>query len=94
MIKTEDQDNRDALEDIRHGLQQNQRQMAALMGVPLRTYEDLEAGRSTVRPIHLSAARYAAILVAATKPANISIPAEVSDAISTAYDHLFGGRKA
>jgi len=90
MIKTEQDDNRDTLLAIRRGLQQNQRQMADLMGLPLRTYEDLEAGRSQVRPIHLNAARYAAVQIAAGRSPDMEIPNQVSDEIAKAYDHLFG----
>jgi len=38
----------------------SQQQMATAMGMPLRTYEDLEAGRAALRPVHVNAARYSA----------------------------------
>ncbi len=35
--------------------------MAQQMGIKLRTYEDLEGGRSPLRAVHLAAARFALI---------------------------------
>lgn len=93
MVPTTDEDNRDRLEGIRRSLNQNQREMAELMGLPLRTYEDLEAGRSEVRPVHLNAARYAAVQLAAQRAPNAAWPVEVSDAVAIAYEHLFGSRE-
>ncbi len=44
---------------MRKELGLTQAEMADRMGVPFRTYQDLEAGKSAVRPIHLKAAEYA-----------------------------------
>ncbi|MDR9781608.1 helix-turn-helix domain-containing protein [Rhizobium redzepovicii] len=44
---------------MRKELGLTQADMADRMGVPFRTYQDLEAGKSAVRPIHLKAAAYA-----------------------------------
>jgi DNA-binding XRE family transcriptional regulator len=52
------------LHEIRHRMGVSQAQMAEAMGLPLRTYEDIETGRSTTRPVHLQAARYASIVLA------------------------------
>jgi len=48
------------LKQFRTARQLTQRQLADAMGMPLRTYEDLEAGRVELRPVHISAARYSA----------------------------------
>jgi len=44
---------------IRKELDLTQAEMADRMGVPFRTYQDLEAGKSALRPIHINAATYA-----------------------------------
>jgi len=46
----------------------SQSAFAKAMGVALRTYEDLETGRSQVREIHLQAARMVIAQLAATYP--------------------------
>ena len=40
---------------VRNEFNATQAQMAMFMGVPLRTYEDLEAGRAKIRTIHTRA---------------------------------------
>jgi len=49
-----------------------QAQMATAMGIPLRTYEDIVAGRSKLRAIHIQAAEYA-LLEMARERGDISI---------------------
>ncbi|KQZ31593.1 hypothetical protein ASD50_15105 [Mesorhizobium sp. Root552] len=51
------------LHRLRLAIMTTQATMAAHMGVPLRTYEDLETGKSTLRPIHLNAARWACVSI-------------------------------
>jgi DNA-binding XRE family transcriptional regulator len=41
-----------------------QTEFAVAMGVPFRTYQDLEAGVSQVRPVHICAAKLAVIMLA------------------------------
>jgi hypothetical protein len=53
------------LEAIRASLGVTQPVFSQLMGVPLRTYEDLAAGKAAVRDVHVAAARYAALRFAA-----------------------------
>ncbi len=73
-----------SLQDIRHRMGVTQSAMAQSMGVPLRTYEDLEAGRSTVRPVHLQAARYAAVLLAPKSvDGALRLPPDVLEAVKT-----------
>ena len=45
----------------------SQARMAELMGLPLRTYEDIEAGRSQFRPVHRAAGEMALLRVAIEK---------------------------
>ncbi len=52
---------RNQLHTYRLILQTTQSNMAHLMGIALRTYEELEAGRTAIRELHLNAARYACI---------------------------------
>lgn len=47
------------LKALRDSTHLNQRQFAAAMGVPLRTYENLESGRVDVRRVHINAAKWA-----------------------------------
>lgn len=61
-----------------------QSEFANWMGVPFRTYQDLEAGESQVRPIHLSAAKYAIILLANVGNSGVQLPPELEETISQA----------
>lgn len=49
------------LKDYRARAELSQAKMAEAMGLPLRTYEDIESGRSQIRPIHVHAAQMALI---------------------------------
>jgi transcriptional regulator with XRE-family HTH domain len=48
------------LKAFRTQLELTQQAMADAMGMPLRSYQDIEAGKNPVRPIHEAAAKYAA----------------------------------
>lgn len=50
--------NREELRELRKMLRLSQAQMAQRMGMPLRSYEDIEAGRNPVRPVHQRAATF------------------------------------
>lgn len=47
----------------RISLNLTQQEMAQAMGMPLRSYQDIEAGKNPVRPIHEAAANYAAYVI-------------------------------
>lgn len=49
----------------RHMARVSQARMAEEMGIPIRTYEDIESGRTKYRPIHKVAAEMARIKIAA-----------------------------
>lgn len=51
----------------------SQRAFAKMMGVPLRTYENLESGRTPTREVHLQAARMALVQMYATYPTKCSV---------------------
>ncbi len=51
----------------RHCLGVSQARMAEAMGLPIRTYEDIEAGRTVFRPVHLAAANMASLQIAVEK---------------------------
>lgn len=58
-------DPKNELHALRLATLTTQATMAEHMGVPLRTYEDLETGKSTIRPVHLNAAKWACLSVRA-----------------------------
>ena len=53
------------LQTLRRTFGATQERFAGLMGLPLRTYEDIEAGRAKLREIHIRAAQFAAMQLAA-----------------------------
>lgn len=59
----------DVLKQLRNRTGLSKALFAAKMGVPLRTYENLESGRSPVREVHLNAARWAVLQVTGTQVA-------------------------
>ena len=67
-------DTKNRLQALRSALGATQSQFADRMGVPLRTYEDLEGGKSTIRPVHMRAAEMAALLFAADKGLEDRLP--------------------
>ncbi|ODA97656.1 hypothetical protein BFX40_20475 [Mesorhizobium sp. SEMIA 3007] len=69
---------------LRLGMGATQAQMAKAMGVPLRTYEDLEGGRSKIRPIHMKAAAFAAIVNAVEAIGYESLPVEIAGIVRQA----------
>lgn len=58
----------DTLKYLRTGANLTKAQFAEAMGVPLRTYENLEAGTTPVRQIHMNAAYWALVMLAADSP--------------------------
>ncbi|MCW0014894.1 helix-turn-helix transcriptional regulator [Rhizobium sp. BT-226] len=51
------------LKAFRASLDLTQHQMAEAMGMPFRSYQDIESGKSPVRPVHEAAAKYAGWLI-------------------------------
>ncbi|WP_337183842.1 helix-turn-helix transcriptional regulator [Shinella sp.] len=79
----------EALKAIREATHLSQRAFADSMGVPLRTYEDLEGGKTTVRPVHLNAARWALVqLLAGDDVGLVSTPDDLAEIIRNAAWHI------
>lgn len=67
----------------------SQRLFAKEMGVPLRTYENLEGGKSEVRLVHIYAARWAITrLISQDDLGVITPPKDVKDIIIDAAGNL------
>ncbi|RVQ76252.1 XRE family transcriptional regulator [Sinorhizobium medicae] len=58
-----------------------QAEMARAMEVPLRTYEDIEAGKVAFRPLHNTAAQMALIRIAAAKQDASFLPAGTANLV-------------
>lgn len=67
MISTDDITSPHIMERLRHHAKVNQAEFAAMMGMPVRTYEDIVAGRSQFRGVHVRAAEMAFIYLAHQK---------------------------
>ena len=61
-----------------------QAQMAMHMGVPFRTYQDIEAGKVAFRPLHANAARWALILIAVGRQDAGFLPQGIADLVTSA----------
>lgn len=55
------------LKALRERMDVTQQAMAGYMGMPLRSYQDIEKGPNPVRPVHERAALFAALLIAAER---------------------------
>lgn len=53
-----------SLKDLRAEMRVTQTEFATAMGMPLRSYQDIESGKNPVRPVHVAAAKWAAIELA------------------------------
>lgn len=72
---------RQGLQKLRTEIGATQAEMASTMGMPLRTYEDIEAGRSAFRPIHERAVYYAAMAIATVNKTIDKLPKNIFDRI-------------
>lgn len=79
---------REDLLTLRKNLGATQSEMAAAMGVPLRTYQDIEAGISNLRPIHERAAAWAAVNLALANGKPEAIPPAVAELLQRAARKL------
>lgn len=62
---------------------------AKAMGVPLRTYENLESGRSRTREVHLQAARMALVQLVILRPDDGHLPVPLNVFIEqTIVEHV------
>ncbi|MDX3973278.1 helix-turn-helix transcriptional regulator [Shinella sp.] len=58
-----------------------QQQMADAMGMPLRSYQDIEAGKNPVRPIHIKAASWALVENASKGGGYNALPVEIGEIV-------------
>ncbi|NNU66551.1 helix-turn-helix transcriptional regulator [Rhizobium sp. WYCCWR 11152] len=65
-----------------------QAEMAAQMQVPFRTYQDIEAGKVTFRPLHETAAAMALIRIAAARQDTSFLPAGIKATLRLAASAL------
>lgn len=65
------------LREIRQAFGVSQNIFASHMGLPLRTFEDLEAGRTATREIHIRAAFWAAMELASDMAMPGALPQDV-----------------
>jgi transcriptional regulator with XRE-family HTH domain len=69
----------------RTGANLTQAEFAAAMGMPFRSYQDIESGKSPVRPIHVAAARWALVELASKSPLKSGfMPLEVAAVVKEA----------
>jgi transcriptional regulator with XRE-family HTH domain len=74
------------LKTLRKSVGASHRNFADSMGVPLRTYEDLESGKSQVRPVHLNAARWAVISLTCFQSSGfLFMPNELLDRVRQSF---------
>ncbi|MBO0129156.1 helix-turn-helix domain-containing protein [Agrobacterium burrii] len=77
------------LKALRNAAHLNQRQFAAVMGVPLRTYENLESGRVDVRLVHINAAKWAIVeLLSGDDLGFVSAPDDIAVIIEQAAGRI------
>lgn len=79
---------REELLKLRTDLGATQTEMANAMGVPFRTYQDIEGGVSKMRPIHETAAAWAVVNLALANDKAEVIPAAIADMLKTAAAKL------
>ncbi|MBY2932535.1 helix-turn-helix domain-containing protein [Rhizobium leguminosarum] len=81
---------KERLASMRKSAGLTQAEFSSYMGVRLRTYEDLEGGRSTVRPVHIRAAEMALIYISKNHSVRaIEMPAYLKDVVAQSYANCF-----
>lgn len=82
------------LEELRKGAALTQAEFANAMGVPFRTYQDLEQGKTTVRPVHMMAAYWALVTLAANSEKGICfLPGEIGAIVRQAASKDVEGQR-
>lgn len=70
------------LKYYREGVGLTQTQFATALGMPLRSYQDIESGKNPVRPIHLKAAYWVLIDLASQSELGLGfLPPEIEAVI-------------
>lgn len=78
---TSDQLNAAALLQLRKSFGVTQAEYAQWMGVPFRTYQDLESGKSPIRAIHIRAAQMAALYLARERIAGATLSHDLKELV-------------
>ncbi|TBF08706.1 helix-turn-helix domain-containing protein [Rhizobium ruizarguesonis] len=69
----------------RTGANLTQSEFAAAMGMPFRSYQDIESGKSPVRPVHVAAARWALVELASRSDLKSGfLPLEIAQVVKEA----------
>lgn len=76
--------------EARTALGATQAEMAQAMGLPLRTYQDIEAGKVKLRPIHLRALAWATMTMALGTGRIDAVPPAIADTVLRLADKLRG----
>lgn len=77
------------LKALRDATHMTQRDFAKSMGLPLRTYENLESGRVDVRLVHLNAARWAIVHLKADDDIGlVDVPDDIALVVERAVGNL------
>jgi transcriptional regulator with XRE-family HTH domain len=58
-----------------------QKEMATAMGMPLRSYQDLEFNKNPIRPIHEKASNWALVEHAAKTTGYSALPVEIGEIV-------------
>lgn len=74
--------------ELRETLEVSQQTMADMMGMPLRSYQAIEAGENPLRPIHERAALFAALLIADDRLSAERLPDSVRRLINSLAEQL------
>ncbi|PND29055.1 helix-turn-helix domain-containing protein [Sinorhizobium sp. M4_45] len=77
-----------ALKQLRNWVPLTQAAFAEEMGVPLRTYEDLETGKTAVRPVHIQAGKWAVLKTTADGIKGAHLPNELADVAAKALENV------
>ncbi|QIG67239.1 HTH DNA-binding domain-containing protein [Rhizobium phage RHph_TM3_3_3] len=73
------------LKYYRSGAGLTQAEFAAAMGMAFRSYQDIETGKSPVRPIHVAAARWALVELASRSDLKSGyLPLEIAQVVKEA----------
>ena len=73
------------LKYYRSGAALTQAEFAAAMGMAFRSYQDIESGKSPIRPVHLAAARWALTELASKSPLKSGfLPLEIAEIVKEA----------
>ena len=74
------------LKALRAQIGVTQAQMAEAMGMPFRSYQDVEAGVSKLRPVHIAAAKWGAIVLTADQKKAPALPSDMREIMREALE--------